>query len=149
MLEVGKTYKAIQDKEKLIEFEVLKVNKKSYAIMLKDKKETLWINNSGELYLNNPNYSLRVMSRLYQPPRFDIKIVNEYKAKLFTIKNDLKVHKERLSFYEADLIELGMKEREIQNKKNDLKIRIEWREKEIEKLEKELEEMENDKKERE
>lgn len=118
MLEVGKTYKAIQDKEKLIEFEVLKVNKKSYAIMLKDKKETLWINNSGELYLNNLNYSSRAMSRLYQPPRFDIKIVNEHKAKLFTIKNDLK-------------------------------IRIEWREKEIEKLEKELEEMENDKKERE
>lgn len=40
MLELG-IYKALQDNEKLIEFEVVKADKKSYSILIDGKKETL------------------------------------------------------------------------------------------------------------
>lgn len=143
MLEVGKTYKAIQDKEKLIQFEVLKVNKKSYTIMLKDKKETLWINNNGELYLNNPNYSSG-WSMTYRPSRFCIEVVDEHEAKLFITNKSLKIHKQRIDSCKAELSDLEQEEVKLQIKKHDLKMNIMAREKEIERLERELKELNND-----
>lgn len=148
MLEVGKTYKAIQDKEKLIEFEVLKVNKKSYTIMLKDKKETLWIRSDGKLYLNNPNYSSG-WSMTYRPSRFCIEVVDGEQAKIFTMSKRLETWKMRIGNYKAEISDLETEENKIKNRKNDLKIKLDILINEVNKLEKELEGIENDKKERE
>jgi ligand-binding sensor domain-containing protein len=141
MLEVRKTYKAIQDKEKLIEFEVLKVNKKSYTIMLKDKKETLWVGNQGGLYIKNPSYSKTSWDRVPQNPSFDIVIISDKEAMIWEIENNIKYQNHCIRKYETDLKDLEMQEEEIREKKADLKNRINIRLGELRRLNDKLKEV--------
>lgn len=57
-VEVGKSYKA-KCKDKVIDFTVLKENKSSYRVKVKDKEETLWI--GKDLYTKEPILYFREM----------------------------------------------------------------------------------------
>lgn len=123
MLELG-IYKALQDNEKLIEFEVVKVNKKSYTILIDGKKETLWTDNQGGLYIKNPSYSKTSWNRVSQIPSFDIVIISDKEAMIWEIENNIKYQNHCIRRYEDDLKDLEMQEEEIKEKKADLKNRI-------------------------
>lgn len=141
MLELG-IYKALQDNEKLIEFEVVKANKKSYTILINGKKETLWVDSNGGLYIKNPSYSKMSWNRVYQKPSFDIVVISDKEAKIWEIENNIKYQNNCIRKYEADLKDLEMQEEEIKEKKADLKNRINIRLAEVRRLNDELKEVE-------
>lgn len=141
MLELG-IYKALQDNEKLIEFEVVKANKKSYTILIDGKKETLWVNGNGGLYIKNPSYSKMSWDIVYQKPSFDIVIMTDKEAKIWEIENNIKYQNHCIRKYEDDLKDLETQEEEIREKKADLKNRINIRLGELRRLNDKLKEVE-------
>lgn len=141
MLELG-IHKALQDNEKLIEFEVVKANKKSYSILINGKKETLWVDGNGGLYIKNPSYSKTSWDIVYQKPSFDIVIVSDKEAKIWEIENNIKYQNHCIRKYETDLKDLEMQEEEIKEKKADLKNRINIRLCELRRLNDKLKEVE-------
>lgn len=140
MLELG-VYKALQDNEKLIEFEVVKANKKSYAILINGKKETLWVDGNGGLYIKNPSYSKTSWNRVPQKPSFDMVIVSDKEAMILEIENNIKYQNNCIRKYEDDLKDLEMQEEEIREKKADLKNRINIRLGELRRLNDKLKEV--------
>lgn len=141
MLELG-IYKALQDNEKLIEFEVVKANKKSYTILINGKKETLWVDSNGGLYIKNPSYSRTAWDREPQNPSFDIAIMTDKEAMIWEIENNIKYQNNCIRRYEDDLKDLEMQEEEIKEKKADLKNRINIRLGELRRLNDKLKEVE-------